>query len=83
MIYSNISNITITEILCLLIAKKNIDNNEYNKYYSDLLNLLEGNSKVEVIKTINEYLKTNNNKLLQKIPHKICDELIYVLTNKN
>lgn len=82
-IYSNISNITTTEILCLLIAKKNIDNNEYNKYYSDVLNLLEGNSKVEVIETINEYLKTNNNKLLQKIPHKICDELIYVLTNKN
>lgn len=80
-LYNNISNITIAEILCLLISKKHINNNEYIKYYNDITNLLEGNSKLEIIKIMNEYLQNKNTKLLQKIPRGICDELIYVLTN--
>ncbi len=71
--------ISLTELCCLLVAEYELDLSEYEKIYSSYYNLME-NSDREIIKGLNNYLKTGNKKQLLLLDNsKIMENIIYAI----
>lgn len=73
------TDVTFTEVICLLIAKFNIDREEYHKYYMNVKEVLKGDKRFEILDKINKYLIGKDKKELKQINEGIHNNLIYVL----
>ena len=80
-IFKQKAAISFTEVICLLIAKYNINFNDYKKYYLSLQDVLENDERIEVLNSINKFLQEKDKKILKTINKYINNNLLYVLKN--
>ena len=74
-------DISFTEVICLLIAKYNINLDDYQKYYYNLQDVLKNDERLEILNIINKFLQEKDRKILKTINKGIHNNLLYVLKN--
>jgi len=79
--FKNKTDITFTEMICLLISRFNINKQKYQSYYTNIAEVLKNDKRYEVLNIINDYLITNDKKSLRKLKEGVQKNLIYVLKN--
>lgn len=80
--FKNKSDLTFTEMICLLIALYYEDIENYKKHYINVKEVLKDNDiKNEALDIINKCLLDGNKKILKNIKQGIENNLIYVLLN--
>lgn len=77
--FKNKTDVTFTEVVCLLIARFNLNKEEYQKYYTNVKEVLKDDERLETLEKIKNYLINNDKKQLKKIKEGIHKNLIYVL----
>lgn len=75
------SDITFTEMICLLISRYYINFDEFQRYLNTMEEVLKGDERLEILNIINKYLINNDKKQLKKLKNGIHENLIYVLKN--
>lgn len=80
-VFKNKVDISFTEVICLLISKYYNKYDEYQKYYTNIYEVLKNDERIETLESINNYLINNDKRKLKQINKGIHNSLIYVLKN--
>ena len=78
-VYKHKTDLTFTEVLCLLIARKYINKKEFQKYLINVQEVLKDDYRLEILNNVCDYLNKNDKKTIKKFDKKIHENLFYVL----